>query len=220
MTRNGRSCQSSGLLIPNAGTPKNSATGSRELMNRINPHPGEIRFKLTECYYKLKTQNSYITAESIKRLYTGEDKVTNSLLSLFEYHTLNSKEVLKWGTLKNYAATEKYVRRFLKERYRTDDIHLSELNYQFITQFDLFLRTTEQLEKSNPLTNNGVMKHIERLRKAATMGFKMGWIFKDTFVLLSVRVSFDMRINCSAPYRNRMELAGKYEVSRSSEKIC
>lgn len=152
---------------------KQCATGYRELMNRINPHPGEIRFKLTECYYKLKTQNRYITAESIKRLYTGEDKVTNSLLSLFEYHTLNSKEVLKWGPLKNYVATEKYVRRFLKERYRTDDIHLPELNYQFITQFDLFLRTTEQLEKSNPLTNNGVMKHMERLRKAATMGFKM-----------------------------------------------
>lgn len=166
---------------------KQIATGSRELMNRINPHLEEIRFKLTECYYKLKTQNSYITAEAIKRLYTGEEKVTNSLLSLFEYHAINSKEVLKWGTLKNYAATEKYIRRFLKERYRTDDIHLSELNYQFITQFDLFLRTTEPLESFNPLSNNGVMKHMERLRKVVTMGFKMEWIPKDPFLLYKLK---------------------------------
>lgn len=166
---------------------KQCATGSKELMSRINPHLEEIRFKLAECYYKLKTQNSYITAETIKRLHTGEDKVTNSLLSLFEYHTLNSKEVLKWGTLKNYTATEKYIRRFLKERYRTDDIHLSELNYQFITQFDLFLRTTEPLESFNPLSNNGVMKHMERLRKVVTMGFKMEWIPKDPFLLYKLK---------------------------------
>ncbi len=166
---------------------KQIANGSKELMNRINPHLEEIRFKLTECYYKLKTQNSYITAEAIKRLYTGEEKVTNSLLSLFEYHALNSKEVLKWGTLKNYAATEKYIRRFLNERYRTDDIHLSELNYQFITQFDLFLRTTEPLESFNPLSNNGIMKHMERLRKVVTMGFKMEWIPKDPFLLYKLK---------------------------------
>jgi len=166
---------------------KQTATGSKELMNRINPHLEEIRFKLTECYYKLKTQNTFITSEAIKRLYIGEEKVTNSLLSLFEYHSINSKEVLKWGTLKNYNSTEKYIRRFLKERYRTDDIPLPELNYQFITQFDLFLSTTEPLESFNPLSNNGVMKHMERLRKVVTMGFKMEWISKDPFILYKLK---------------------------------
>jgi len=102
-------------------------------MNRVNPHLDEIRYKLAECFHKLKGQNGHITAEAIKRLYTGEDKTNNSLLSLFEYHSLNAKGVLKWGTLKNYGATKKFVKKFLKERYRSDDIDLCELNYQFIT---------------------------------------------------------------------------------------
>lgn len=84
-------------IDPDCWNPeKQCATGSRELMNRINPHLEEIRFKLTESFYKLKSQNSYITADAIKRHYTGDEKITNSLLSLFEYHMLNSKEVLKW----------------------------------------------------------------------------------------------------------------------------
>lgn len=163
------------------------AVGNRELVNRINPLLDEARYKLTECFYKLKEQNGYITAEAIKRLYNGEDTTSNTLLSLFQYHSINSKGVLKWGTLKNYGATEKYVRKFLKLRYRTNDIHLSELNYQFITQFDLFLRTTDPLDSFNPLSNNGIMKHMERLRKVVTMGFKMDWIAKDPFLLYKLK---------------------------------
>jgi site-specific recombinase XerD len=117
----------------------------------------------------------------------GEDPTHNTLLSLFQYHASNSTGVLKWGTLKNYGATEKYIRKFLKQRYRTDDIHLCELNYQFITQFDLFLRTTESLDSFNPLSNNGIMKHMERLRKVVTMGFKMDWISKDPFLLYKLK---------------------------------
>lgn len=166
---------------------KQSVVGSKELMNQINPHLEEVRYKLTECFYKLKEKNGYITTEAIKRLYMGEDNGKNTLLTLFEYHSLNTKEILKAGTLKNYGATEKYVRKFLKERYRTDDIHLGELNYQFITQFDLFLRTTEPLDSANPLSNNGIMKHMERLRKIVTMGYKMDWIAKDPFILYKLK---------------------------------
>jgi site-specific recombinase XerD len=159
------------------------AVGSKELIKIINPYLDEVRYKLTECFHKLKTQNSYISVDAIKRIYTGEDATSNTLLTLFEYHFINSKGILKWGTLKNYGATEKYVRRFLKQRYRITDIPLCELNYQFITQFELFLRTTDPIDSYNPLSNNGIMKHMERLRKVVTMGYKMDWIPKDPFLL-------------------------------------
>ena len=37
------------------------------------------------------------------------------------------------------------------------------------------------MDKSNPLSNNGVMKHMERLRKMVTLAHKMEWISKDPF---------------------------------------
>ena len=161
---------------------KQSVVGSRDLMNRINPHLEEMRYKLKDCYHQLKMQCVFITGDSIKKIYQGEAIPYSSLMSLFEYHDKTTKETLKHGTLKNYGSTEKYIRAFLQKKYRSKDIPLSHLNYEFITQFELFLRQTEPLQKSNTLTNNGIMKHMERLRKITTMGFKMDWLAKDPFI--------------------------------------
>jgi Phage integrase SAM-like domain len=97
------------------------------------------------------------------------------------------KGVLKQGTLKNYFTTKKYVKLFLAKRFKTDDIYLSELNYQFITEFEFFLRSTKPLEESNPLGNNGIMKHIERLKKVARLGVMMEWIPKHPFERFKLR---------------------------------
>lgn len=161
--------------------------GSKELVNRINPYLDETRLKLIDCYRQLKAQKSLINPDVIKRLFVGEDEVQNSLMLLIRYHETSSKNILKKGTLKNYGATEKYVQKFLNYKYHTDDILLSELNYQFITQLELFLRTTTPLNESNSLNNNGVMKHMERLRKIVTMGVKLEWIPKDPFILYKLK---------------------------------
>lgn len=42
--------------------------------------------------------------------------------------------VLTHGTLKNYYTTEKYLKKILNEKYKSGDIYLSSLNYQFITE--------------------------------------------------------------------------------------
>jgi len=91
------------------------------------------------------------------------------------------QQVLSWGTLKNYFTTRKYVQLFLSQKCKNADVFLSSLNYQFITEFEFYLRTCKPLDRSNPLTNNGVMKHMERLRKMVTLAYKMEWIPKDPF---------------------------------------
>ena len=148
---------------------------------QINKFIDDTRYRLMECYQQLLLEHKIITPLAIKELYLGETKVENTLLGLISYHNTNMKKVLAWGTLKNYITTEKYVRLFLKQKYKNADIFLSSLNYQFITEFEFFLRTCKPLDTSNPLTNNGVMKHMERLRKMVTLAYKMEWIPKDPF---------------------------------------
>jgi len=126
-------------------------------------------------------QNKVITAEAIKRLFLGETRLENTLCGLMEYHNENMKTVLASGTLKNYYTTEKYVKLFLAKRHGATDIFLSELNYQFITEFEFFLRKCKPLDAGNPLGNNGIMKHLERLKKMVTLAAKMKWIPKDPF---------------------------------------
>ncbi|WP_313791566.1 phage integrase SAM-like domain-containing protein [Allomuricauda sp. SCSIO 64092] len=71
------------------------------------------------------------------------------------------------GNTKNYFTTHKYIFLFLKQKHRTTDIYLSELNYKFIIDFERFLRHQKDMG------NNTVMKHIERLRKLVNLAHKM-----------------------------------------------
>lgn len=148
---------------------------------QINKFIDDTRYRLMECYQQLLLEHKVVSPHAIKELYLGETKVENTLLGLINYHNTNMKQVLAWGTLKNYITTEKYVRLFLKQKYKNADIFLSSLNYQFITEFEFFLRICKPLDQSNPLTNNGVMKHMERLRKMVTLAYKMEWVPKDPF---------------------------------------
>src|SRR4030095_1948925 len=125
--------------------------GNKPEAKQLNKYISDGRFKLMDCYHQLQMQNKIITADAIKSLFLGETKVENTLCGLMQYHNENMKTVLAPGTLKNYSTTEKYVKLFLEKRYRTSDIFLSELNYQFITEFEFFLRRTIPLQPDNPL---------------------------------------------------------------------
>ena len=84
------------------------------------------------------------------------------------------------GTLKNYFSTAKYLKNFLKKKYNASDIYLNDLKYEFITAFEYFLRNNP-IRKNDPCTNNGTMKHLERLKKMVSWAAKNEWIEKDPF---------------------------------------
>lgn len=150
-----------------------SVKGTKEQARQINAHIDEVRYKLMECYRQLQSENKVINATAIKNLFLGEERKANTLGALIGYHNTNMKTMLEKGTLKNYHTTERYLKLFLKHRHKTDDIYLTDLNYQFITEFEFFLRRYKPLSTSNPLTNNGIMKHLERLKKMVTLAVKM-----------------------------------------------
>jgi integrase/recombinase XerD len=72
--------------------------GNKELARQINPYIEEVRYKLTEFYRQLQRENKTITAETIKNLFLGEDKILNTLCTLMEYRNVNMKSVLQPGT--------------------------------------------------------------------------------------------------------------------------
>ncbi|MET0635191.1 MAG: site-specific integrase [Chitinophagaceae bacterium] len=167
---------------------KGRVEGNKDLARQINPYIEEVRYKLMDAYQDMQVKGRLINAESIKRIFTREEKVRSSVGGLLQYHRLTASSTLRAGTMKNYSSTEKYLFRFLKERHKATDMFLEELNFQFITEFELFLRTTKPLLANSPLTQNGIMKHMERFRKMVTLAVKLQWPDKDPFV--HYRLSF------------------------------
>lgn len=150
-------------------------------------HLEEIRAKAMDAYREILLTTPKATAELVKRKFFGFDASIKSLMELIKYHNTQMEGKLAEGTLKNYRSTARYVTKFLKSTKRREDIYLSELNFQFLLEFEKFVRTTP-LKDFDPCHNNGLMKHIERLRKLTRLATQIGWLHKDPFS--NYRLSF------------------------------
>ena len=160
---------------------KGSAKGKSEEIRKLNTYLEQIRSRLTECYQELTVKKKLVTAVAIKNLFCGFEEKEHSLMTLFDYHNVEMKTTLEWGTLKNYFTTRRYVEEYLKAHLKTSDVFLSQLNYRFLTEFERFMRAYVPKDQKLPCGQNTIMKHIERLRKVVNMAIKNDWLDRDPF---------------------------------------
>ncbi len=147
-----------------------------------NTYLEQVKFTITTYYKQLQIAGKEITPALLKACFLGEVTEETYLLSrLMDYHYEVASAALTWSTLKHYAVTQRYLERFLKEKRNTTDIRIHEIDYKFIIDFETYLRNYKSADHYQPLNNNGVMKHLIRLRKMTTLAFKLQWITKDPF---------------------------------------
>ncbi|MBL3655099.1 site-specific integrase [Fulvivirga sediminis] len=179
----------------------------------LNSYMGTLRNRLYECIEELEKERKIITADAIKNRYTGQDQRRNSLLQLVEYHNREMNYELKEGTMKNYRSTERYIRKFLKSRLRVKDIYLEELNYGFIKSFERYIRNNP-LQSNLPCTQNGTMKHMERLCKMMNLALREEWITKNPFI--KYQLKFRKTERC---YLNHDELQHIESVKLTKDRL-
>ena len=149
--------------------------------NSINRYLDDVQAKLLECHRQLIGEGAVINAKIIKLRYLGKDKVVRTLKDIIEFHRTHEMPKLAKGTIKNYSATETYLKRFVKKKFNSQDIRLSFIDYAFLVEFESFLRNCPPINKAQPLTNNGIMKHMERFKKLVGIAFKFRCIPQNPF---------------------------------------
>ncbi len=169
------------ILFKDWDTSKNRGRGNSYKVRILNTYLDQVFSQLLDCHKQLLDEGKIVTANAIKRRYLGEDDTHKTLKELIAYHNTNMITVLKSGTMKNYYTTEKYLNMFLKERLKVNDIYLKQFNYRFICDFEHFLRTYKNQKRQIMLSNNGVMKHLERFKKMINLAIKLEWIIKNPF---------------------------------------
>jgi len=165
----------------NWNATKGMAKGSREEIIKLNKYLDQFKAGIIDSYQQLLLQKKFITAELLKEKVTGGDQADFTLCKLMHYHNTDQAQVLESGTMKNYYTTQKYVKEFLKERFKTSDKYLSELTYKFITDFEYYLRSRKPEKGQKALQTNGVMKHLERFCKMVNLAVRLEWIERNPF---------------------------------------
>ena len=105
----------------------------------LNTYLDDVYAEVLNAHKQLHSERKLITAKTIKSRYFGEDEERMTLMKAVEYHNGNINKSLKPGTLKNYFSTEKYLKQFLRERLKTDDIYLIlHFSFNFRRSFQNF----------------------------------------------------------------------------------
>jgi integrase len=159
------------------GIGKNSTAEGKT----VNAYLDELRQTVNDCFKDLQLKRRVITADAIKATFLRQDDEERTLQDIFQYHNDMAAGVLAKATMKNYYTTQRYLVEFCQQKYKREKYFLSELNFKFIQDFEIFLRKHQPVDHQKPLTTNGIMKHQERLKKMITLAFKLEWIVRDPF---------------------------------------
>ncbi|KGO85401.1 integrase [Flavobacterium rivuli WB 3.3-2 = DSM 21788] len=168
---------------------KGMAKGSRKETIELNMFLNQFKAKIINTYQQMVLTDVPIDGPAIRDKILGTNHLAPTLISLMEYHNEQQLHKLAPGTMKNYHTTQRYVKKFLMEKLYRNDVVLSQLTYKFILDFESYLFNYVPKDHQKPLNNNGIMKHIERLRKMINMAVKLDWLTKDPFA--SFKKHFD-----------------------------
>jgi integrase len=135
-----------------------------------------------------------------------------SLMGVYREHIkhvsdLVGKEYAK-GTLKRFKAAFSSLEAYMLDK-KINDIKLRELNYQFITNYEFFLKTVRNIE------HNTAMGIIKKLKKMVRICVANDWLEKDPFMNYKVKIRETNR-----PYLLQDELDRIMTLRFTSERLA
>ena len=163
-------------------TSKSKVKGSNSEAKQINQYIEQVRAGLFNAHQELQYEGKLITSQLVKARYLGLDTQNYSFTDLFKYHNSIAKDKVTKDTLNHYVTTQNYILEYIESRYKTTDVFLKELDYKFISGFELFLRNYISKGNNKPIGNNTIVKHIQRINKMINMAINLDWLLKNPFV--------------------------------------
>lgn len=157
------------------------ATGKDRKSLEINSRLDSIRFRLMEIYREMEINGENITARKIVNKYKGietEPKIT--LLYVFQEHNqrchkLEGKDMSR-STVKRYETAYRHTQEFIQFQYKKEDIDIQDVNYQFVKDYEFFLKTERNCN------HNSTMKYLKNFKKIIRIALANEWLKKDPFV--------------------------------------
>ena len=178
----------------------------------VNAYLDNLRGLIFAKYNEMFLAGEVVTARKLKCRLISKDEKSMTLLELFDdYIKYYSKLVGVSKTKKTcdrYILTRRRIEEFMQSEYKRTDISVNDVNPKFIAGFEIFLRTQYKL------SNNYVMKMIQRFRSIYQVAIDNGWANKNPFV--SFKLKFE---NTERGYLTMAELTNLMNKQLPSKRL-
>lgn len=162
-------------------------SGSSEEIRGINSYLKNIAKEVYEAHDLLLREEKEITALNLKNRVLGLDSGRRFILEIFQEHNDKMKALVgkefAQGTLDRYETSLRHTKSFLQWKYNVPDMDITKLNYEFVENYEFWLKTVRHCD------HNTTMKYLSNFKKIVRRCVRNGWLSKDPFdgFMLAVR---------------------------------
>jgi site-specific recombinase XerD len=169
-------------VAPNRWNQKKECATATDYVGKELNHFIEVcRTKVFQIFRQLEQDDRPITARAIVDIMQGRDDSDKqkTLVEIFSEHNAQVHSLVGVDfaevTAKKFDTSLLRLREYLTYQYRTEDIAITDVDNQFIRNYDLFLKTKCGCH------HNSALKHLKNLKKIVRIAMANGWVQKDPF---------------------------------------
>ncbi|MEZ7516672.1 site-specific integrase [Flavobacterium frigidarium] len=155
------------------------AIGNKEGAGVINYFLDTLIIKINEYKNQVLQTKKHITSQKVMDYVLGNDTPRTKVLEEFEKHNSEMKALLgkgyAKGTLSRFSITFNHLKAFIKLKTDACDIEFTDLDLEFIKDFEFYLRTERNC------SNNTTLKYIANFKKIIIRALDKDIITKDPF---------------------------------------
>lgn len=162
--------------LPEAGRVR----GNSEAAKSINSFLDTLRAKAFDHQKQILLIGKQLTMDEFKARWQGVSiERPRMLMEIFEQHNEQMKALVNHEfsplTLERYTTSKKHTQEFMKWKYKKNDIDIKKLKYEFITDYEFWLKSVRRCD------HNTSMKYLSNFKKIVNICIKNGWLDRDPF---------------------------------------
>jgi site-specific recombinase XerD len=157
-----------------------SLIGKSKEVKTLNDFLQTLRSKALSIQKRLLTTDTFITIQEFAKEWHGVKEKPKMLLEIFQQHNEQVKALIgsqySSATWRRYVTSHDHTLHFLQYKYCLSDIPVDRIKYEFITDYEFWLKS---IRKCN---HNSTIKYLTNFKKIINICLKNSWIDKNPFV--------------------------------------
>ena len=156
------------------------AAGNKEDAKALNFFLYSLEMKIRKFADQLLEKQEPVTSVKLINFILGKTKLKTTVLEEFQIHNdqmlaLVKKGEYAIGTHVRFEISKNHVKDFMLYKYGVQDMEFTELNFEFVKEYEFYLKTV----KNN--ANNTALKYITNFKKIVLIALDKEFLVTDPF---------------------------------------
>ncbi len=159
----------------------NRMKGNSEEAKSVNKLIESLRTKAYDEQKQILLEGKDLNVETFRNKWLGlVTERPRMLMEIFGHHNKQMGELVNQEfsplTMQRYVTSKNHTHEFLKWKHNVDDINIKALNFEFITDYEFWLKSIRKCG------HNSTMKYLANFKKIVNICLKNSWLIRNPFL--------------------------------------